>query len=83
MSPEGISKAQSLLLAQGALLRQRGRHQSDDKTESAMRARGEAIQRELATLKAREDGLMAGQASPVQQATKRPAPVADPAGRCG
>lgn len=67
MSPEGISKAQSLLLAQGLYfgsvdgIRQ-------DKTESAMRARGEAIQRELATLKAREDGLMQGQASPVQQA---------------
>ena len=33
-----------------------------------MRARGEAIQGELATLKAREDGLMQGQASPVMQA---------------
>jgi hypothetical protein len=68
MSPEGISKAQSLLLAQGLYfgsvdgIRQ-------DKTESAMRARGEAIQAELANLKAREDGLMAGQASPVLQAT--------------
>lgn len=67
MSPEGISKAQSLLLAQGLYfgsvdgIRQ-------DKTESAMRARGEAIQGELATLKAREDGLMQGQASPVMQA---------------
>jgi len=67
MSPEGISKAQSLLLAQGLYfgsvdgIRQ-------DKTESAMRARGEAIQGELATLKAREDGLMQGQASPVQKA---------------
>ena len=67
MSPEGIEKAQSLLLAQGLYfgsvdgIRQ-------DKTESAMRARGEAIQAELATLKAREDGLMQGQASPVQQA---------------
>ena len=66
-SPEGIEKAQSLLLAQGLYfgsvdgIRQ-------DKTESAMRARGEAIQGELANLKAREDGLMAGQASPVQQA---------------
>lgn len=66
-SPEGIRKAQSLLLAQGLYfgsvdgIRQ-------DKTESAMRARGEAIQGELATLKAREDGLMQGQASPVQQA---------------
>ena len=66
-SPEGIAKAQSLLLAQGLYfgsvdgIRQ-------DKTESAMRARGEAIQGELANLKAREDGLMQGQASPVQQA---------------
>jgi hypothetical protein len=68
MSPEGISKAQSLLFAQGLYfgsvdgIRQ-------DKTESAMRARGEAIQGELTNLKAREDGLMRGQASPVQQAT--------------
>ncbi len=66
-SPEGIEKAQSLLLAQGLYfgsvdgIRQ-------DKTESAMRARGEAIQGEMATLKAREDGLMQGQASPVMQA---------------
>jgi len=68
MSPEGIEKAQSLLLAQGLYFgRVDGIRQ--DKTESAMRARGEAIQAELATLKAREDGLMAGQASPVQQAT--------------
>jgi len=68
MSPEGISKAQSLLLAQGLYF---GRVDGlrRDKTESAMRARGEAIQAELTTLKAREDGLMAGQASPVQQAT--------------
>lgn len=66
-SPEGISQAQRLLLAQGLYF---GTVDgiSRDKTESAMRARGEAIQRELATLKAREDGLMQGQASPVQQA---------------
>jgi hypothetical protein len=64
MSPEGISKAQKSLLAQGLYF---GRVDgiSEDKTESAMRARGEAIQGELATLKAREDGLMQGQASPV------------------
>ena len=68
MSPEGISKAQSLLLAQGLYFGSVDGIRRD-KTESAMRARGEAIQRELATLKAREDGLMAGQASPVQQAT--------------
>ncbi len=66
-SPEGIEKAQSLLLAQGLYFgRVDGVRQ--DKTESAMRARGEAIQAELATLKAREDGLMQGQASPVMSA---------------
>lgn len=68
MSPEGISKAQSLLLAQGLYFGSVDGIRRD-KTESAMRARGEAIQGEMATLKAREDGLMAGQASPVQQAT--------------
>ena len=67
MSPEGISKAQSLLLAQGLYFGSVDGIRRD-KTESAMRARGEAIQGELATLKAREDGLMQGQASPVQQA---------------
>ena len=68
MSPEGISKAQSLLLAQGLYFGSVDGIRRD-KTESAMRARGEAIQGELTTLKAREDGLMQGQASPVQQAT--------------
>ena len=67
-SPEGISQAQRLLLAQGLYFGSVDGI-SRDKTESAMRARGEAIQRELATLKAREDGLMQGHASPVQQAT--------------
>lgn len=67
-SPEGISQAQRLLLAQGLYFGSVDGI-SRDKTESAMRARGEAIQREMATLKAREDGLMQGQASPVQQAT--------------
>ena len=67
-SPEGIAQAQRLLLAQGLYFGSVDGI-SRDKTESAMRARGEAIQRELATLKAREDGLMQGQASPVQQAT--------------
>lgn len=67
-SPEGIKEAQSLLLAQGKYfgsvdgIRQ-------EKTEAAMRGRGEELQAEIATLKAREDGLMKGQASPVQQAT--------------
>lgn len=67
MSPEGISKAQKSLIAQGLYF---GTVDgiSESKTESAMRARGEAITRELATLKAREDGLMQGQASPVMQA---------------
>ena len=68
MSPEGISKAQSLLLAQGLYFGSVDGIRRD-KTESAMRARGESIQGELATLRAREDGLMQGQASPVQQAT--------------
>jgi hypothetical protein len=67
-SPEGISQAQRLLLAQGLYFGSVDGI-AEEKTESAMRARGEAIQREMATLKAREDGLMAGQASPVQQAT--------------
>lgn len=67
-SPEGISQAQRLLLAQGLYFGSVD-GLAEEKTESAMRARGEAIQRELATLKAREDGFMAGQASPVQQAT--------------
>lgn len=67
-SPEGISQAQRLLLAQGLYFGSVDGI-SRDKTESGMRARGEAIQREMATLKAREDGLMQGQASPVQQAT--------------
>ena len=67
MSPEGISRAQKSLIAQGLYF---GTVDgiSESKTESAMRARGEAITRELATLKAREDGLMQGQASPVMQA---------------
>jgi len=67
MSPEGIKKAQSLLLAQGLYFGSVDGIR-EDKTESGMRARGEAIQAEMATLKAREDGLMAGQASPVQKA---------------
>ena len=66
-SPEGISQAQRLLLAQGLYFGSVDGI-AEQKTESAMRARGEAIQREMATLKAREDGLMQGQASPVQQA---------------
>ena len=66
-SPEGIAQAQRLLLAQGLYFGSVDGI-SRDKTESGMRARGEAIQREMATLKAREDGLMQGQASPIQQA---------------
>lgn len=68
MSPEGISKAQRLLLAQGLYFGSVDGI-SQDKTESAMRARGEAIQRELAVLKQREDGFMSGAASPAQTAT--------------
>jgi len=67
-SPEGIKEAQALLLAQGKY------YGSVDGiraglTEAAMRARGEEIQGELAVLRSRENGLLAGQASPVQQAT--------------
>ena len=67
MASAGISQAQRLLLAQGLYFGSVDGI-AEQKTESAMRARGEAIQREMATLKAREDGLMQGQASPVQQA---------------
>lgn len=67
MSPEGISKAQKSLISQGLYFGVVDGI-SEAKTESAMRARGEAITREMATLKAREDGLMQGQASPVMSA---------------
>lgn len=67
-SPEGIQKAQSHLQAMGLYF---GREDgiSDIKTESARRLRGEQIASEMAVLKARENGLLSGQASPVQQAT--------------
>lgn len=67
MSPEGISKAQKSLISQGLYFGSVDGI-AEAKTESAMRARGEAITRELTTLKAREDGLMQGQASPVMSA---------------
>lgn len=67
-SPEGVAEAQALLLAQGKYFgRVDGIRQ--DLTEAAMRRRGEEIGAELAVLKQREGGLLAGQASPVQQAT--------------
>jgi hypothetical protein len=67
-SPEGIQKAQSHLQAMGLYF---GREDgiSDVKTEAARRLRGEQIASEMAVLKARENGLLSGQASPVQQAT--------------
>jgi hypothetical protein len=67
-SPEGIQKAQSHLQAMGLYF---GREDgiSDTKTESARRLRGEQIASEMAVLKARENGLLSGQASPVLQAT--------------
>lgn len=67
-SPEGIKEAQALLIAQGKYF---GRVDGirESLTEAAMRGRGEELQAEIATLKQRETGLMAGQASPVQQAT--------------
>jgi hypothetical protein len=67
-SPEKIKEAQSLLLAQGKYygsvdgIRQ-------DKTEAAMRARGEEIQGELAVLNEREAALTSGAPVPIQTAT--------------
>jgi len=66
-SPEGIAEAQSLLLAQGKYYGSVDGIRRD-KTEAAMRSRGEEIQGELAILLERETGLMAG-ATPVQQVT--------------
>lgn len=66
-SPEGIAEAQSLLLAQGKYYGSVDGIRRD-KTEAAMRSRGEEIQGELAILLERESGLMAG-ATPVQQVT--------------
>lgn len=68
MSPEGVALAQTKLQAQG-LYPYKVDGESNTITESARRQRGEQISKELAKLKAREDGFMAGQASPVQQAT--------------
>lgn len=67
-SPEGVSEAQALLLAQGKYF---GRVDGirADLTEAAMRRRGEELSAEIQVLKQRETGLLAGQASPVQQAT--------------
>lgn len=68
MSPEGVMQAQTILQSKG-LYPYKVDGISSDITEKARRQRGEQLQRELDKLKAREDGLMAGQASPVQQAT--------------
>jgi hypothetical protein len=67
-SPEGIEKAQALLMAQGLYFGKTDGIRRD-LTESAMRARGEAIQRDLAVLKQREDGFMTGAVLPAQTAT--------------
>ena len=66
-SPEGIAQAQTLLVARGEYY---GRIDSvrDVLTEKAMRSYAEKLSRQITTLKAREDGLMQGQASPVAQA---------------
>lgn len=66
-SPEGIAQAQTLLVARGEYY---GRIDSvrDVLTEKAMRSYAEKLSRQITTLKAREDALMAGQASPVAQA---------------
>lgn len=68
MSPEGVMQAQTILQSKG-LYPFKVDGISSDITEKARRQRGEQLQRELDKLKAREDGFMAGQASPVQQAT--------------
>ena len=67
-SPEGIAQAQTLLVARGEYY---GRIDSvrDVLTEKAMRSYAEKLSRQITTLKAREDGLMQGQASPVMSAT--------------
>lgn len=67
-SPEGISKAQSLLSGQGKYFGHVDGIRKD-KTESAMRARGEELATAYKKAKLREENLMAGQASPVQQGT--------------
>jgi len=66
-SPEGIERAQRELQAKG-LYNFKVDGISNTFTEKARRERGEQVQRELTKLKAREDGLMQGQASPVMQA---------------
>lgn len=59
MTPEGIAKAQSEMISRcGYLGEVDGIRQS--KTESAMRACGEQINGELATLRQRENNLLAG-----------------------
>lgn len=67
-SPEGIKEAQALLLAQGKYFGAVDGIRAD-LTEAAMRRRGEELSAEIQVLKQRESGLLAGQASPVQQAT--------------
>lgn len=67
-SPEGIKEAQALLLAQGKYFGSVDGIRAD-LTEAAMRRRGEELHEEIGVLKQREQGLLAGQASPVQQAT--------------
>lgn len=67
-SPEGIKEAQALLLAQGKYFGAVDGIRAN-LTEAAMRRRGEELHAEIDVLKQREAGLLAGQASPVQQAT--------------
>ena len=67
-SPEGIERAQRELQAKG-LYNFRVDGIADAETEKARRERGEQVQRELAKLKVREEGLMGGVAPPAVTAT--------------
>jgi hypothetical protein len=67
-SPEGIERAQRELQAKG-LYNYRVDGIADAETEKARRERGEQVQRELAKLKVREEGLMGGAAPPAVTAT--------------
>ncbi len=69
-SPEGIERAQRELQAKG-LYNFRVDGIADAETEKARRERGEQVQRELAKLKVREEGMMGGIAPPAVTATSQ------------
>ena len=77
-SPEKIMEAQRLLIAQG---KYQGRVDglAEAKTESAMRARGEEISKELQRLKLREDGLTSGAATTLDVSGLEEGVATDPA----